>query len=56
MDSIIFSAANLEARVRETILHALPPEKAVATLTALYISLSVRASEGFKPSHFNKLF
>lgn len=28
-DSIIFSAANLEARVRETILQALPPEKAI---------------------------
>jgi hypothetical protein len=29
MDSIIFSAANLEARVRETILQALPPEKTI---------------------------
>ena len=29
MDSIIFSAANLEAHVRETILQALPPEKTI---------------------------
>ena len=29
MDSIIFSAANLEVHVRETILQALPPEKTI---------------------------
>lgn len=29
MDSMIFSAANLEAHVRETILQALPPEKTI---------------------------
>ena len=52
MDSIIFSAANLEVHVRETILQALPPEKTIfKEIVVLYSDPSKTKNASMHPKY-----